>query len=247
MLFLVLFVKYSLDFYTHKGQRIEMPDLLDKPLSEVIKIAGKYDFDINLYDSVQIVGKPGGIVLTQDPRSGSYVKKGRKIYLTVTKYKSDKFPVKLLPILYGKKFSLKRQEVQDRFSVQMKIRDYKYDPGPVDHILEVYYKGRPIINRRGRNLKQEIAKGDTLEVVLSKQGGGEVPVPKLRCMPLSEAKFLIESLKLKVGKIHKMGFIDDSLSAYVNSQFPEYNTGTKLRMGAFVELSIIQEKPADCP
>lgn len=245
--FLLLLLKFALNMYTHHGERIEMPELLDKSLSDVQKIADKYHFDVILYDSVQIVGKPGGIVLTQNPPTGSYVKSGRKIYLTISKYNADRFPVKLLPTLYGKKYSLKRQEIQDRFSVQMKVKGYKYDPGPIDHILEVYYHNRPIINRRGRNLKVQIAKGDTLEVVLSKHGGGEVPIPDLHCKPLAEAKFLIESLKLKVGKVNHMGFVDDPSTAYVVSQFPSFKSGEKIPMGAYMDLSITQEKPSDCP
>ncbi len=246
-LVLILVVKIALNIYTRHGERIEMPNLINKSMNEVKDIADKQSFDVIIYDSVQIVGKPGGIVLTQNPPSGSYVKRGRKIYLTTTKSEPDRFAAKLLPTLYGKKFSLKRKEIKDRFSVEMKIKGYKYDPGPVDHILEVYYKGRPIVNRRGRNLKVEIAKGDTLQVILSKQGGGEVAIPDLRCMSLTEAKFLAESRKLKIGKVTEMGGVSDAETAYVVTQFPQYKADTKMPMGATIDLAIVQQKPTDCP
>ena len=61
-------------------------------------------------DSVHIVGRQGGMIINQNPKSGSLVKENRKIYVTVTKYNPDKLTLKDLPVLYGADFEQKRKE-----------------------------------------------------------------------------------------------------------------------------------------
>ena len=68
-------------------ERICVPDFLGYNMDQ-IKLyqqdSNEYDFELTINDSVFEPGTKGGIVVSQDPPSGMKVKKGRKIYLSVT-------------------------------------------------------------------------------------------------------------------------------------------------------------------
>ena len=82
--------------YTRHGEKIPVPNMIDQPLSLLLDGENPHDFEYTVTDSTYEPGKPGGIITDQDPRSGSFVKEGRKIYLSVTAYDVPKtpFPVK---------------------------------------------------------------------------------------------------------------------------------------------------------
>ena len=219
-------------WYTHHGQKIELPTFEGLNIEEAALLAKKNNFELIVDDSVHIVGKSGGEILNQNPISRSYVKKGRKIYITTTKYHADVFKSENLPVLYGKKYTLKKKELESHFNIKVKIRGYLYDPGPADHILEVYYKDKLIVSPKGRNKTVSISKGDVLECMLSKQSGGRIVVPDLRCEMYDAGKFFIESIKLKMAISQKAPDVFELGSAYISSQEPA--AGSKVTMGSIV-------------
>lgn len=232
--------------YTHHGQRLEMPDFLGMHVDTAARFAEENEFQIIVDDSVHIVGKPGGEILTQNPKPSSGVKEGRKVYVTVTKYNADVFLSERLPQLYGERFDLKAQELETLFKIKSKIIGYAYDPGPRDHILEVQYKGKPIENAKGKNRKVEIAKGEELSFILSKRDGGSVTVPDLRCNTLETARFLCQAARLTIGEVHEKGEITDMSTAIIYAQEPTPEDG-RVGMGTAIQVFISQEPPANCP
>ena len=130
--------------------------------------------------------------------------------------------------------------------INSKIRDYKYDLGEPNHILEAFYNGELIISKEVNKEDQEIEKGATLEFVLSKKSGGNINVPNLRCMTLEQAIFLLETTNLEIGAIRKNGVITNERSGYVVRQSPAYFPDATVVMGSTIELVISDEKPTDC-
>lgn len=215
------------------------------PLAEAKTEAEKETFQIIVNDSVHIIGKAGGIIIDQNPKPDAKVKENRKIYVTTTKYIADQIKVEGLPILYGRDFERKSKELSF-MDINSIVKDYIYDPGEPDHILEVYYNGQKIISKEGREEDVKIEKGGTLEFILSKRYGGEMSIPDVECMDYESAFFLIENLKLKVGKIRSQGPITDQSAAYIVSQFPIYDPEGLIKIGDEIELTLSQEKPANC-
>lgn len=242
---LIVMLTFWLRFYTDHGTKILIPEFKDLYIEDAKKLASKNTFEIIESDSVFVVGKQGGMVLNQNPKPGSFAKRGRKIYVTLSKTEADKITVAELPVLYGNEYNLKKVELGFR-GINTRIRGKKYDPGEPDHILEVWYKDQLIISSNEFKSNVKISVGDELEFVLSETGGGEILIPNLKCLKFEEASFIIKSSRLQVGEIQEAGDITEISEAYVISQFPQYVPGEKITMGSAINLVISRYKPDNC-
>ena len=153
---------YVIDSYTRHGTEVVMPDFTGANLQELLSkedIAQDYIFVVSdyLYDN----HKPAGIVLKQDPHVGEMVKKGRKVYVTVS---SDKPPKVLMPQLQD--VSLRQAEIMLK-AIGLNVGPVILKPSPFENaVLEQFYKGRII--KPGT----EISMGDTVTLVVGKNPDG---------------------------------------------------------------------------
>jgi len=237
---------FFLDFYTNHGQKLILPKYEGIALEQVLKHASNREYVIAISDSLFVKGKPGGYILSQIPPAGSKVKRGRTIYVTISKYQAASFMSEQLPVLYGKKLEYKRTELFNTFELNCKIRGVQFDPGPENHILEVYYKGILLANSQVRRTDVSISRGDTLEIVISTRSGGQVPIPDLVCQTLAAAKFLLSSSKLELGTIVEEGEITDAETAYIIEQKPLLEINKTIDLGTSFTLKIVQLKPEKC-
>jgi beta-lactam-binding protein with PASTA domain len=168
------------------------------------------------------------------------------IYVTITKRSPDKILSSRIPEMYGKNYDRKKRELEEHFEIKSRIVDTKYDPGDPGQILEVRYKGKTIIDAKGRDNTVQIDKGDYLEFVISAKSGGKVEIPDLVCKTYEEAMFLLENLGLKAGEILKDGDFEDLTSSYVIIQNPTPD-GTMIDMESTIQLTVSQTKPESCP
>lgn len=240
-----LLVLFWLRMYTNHGQKLELPNFVEMDLKEASQKAEDETFQIIVNDSVHIIGKQGGIIMDQNPKAFSKVKENRKVYVTTTKYIADRITVSNLPSLYGREYERKKKELE-YMDLNSRIKGYKYDEGEPNHILEVYYNGKLIISRDGRQNDVEIEKGGTLDFLLSEPTGGVTNIPNVTCLDYESAVFLIKSLKFKVGPVSDDGNISDASSAYVVSQSPAYSEDGKMQIGDVISLTLSQEKPENC-
>lgn len=231
--------------YTNHGQELKLPDYRNQMINEVIKDAKKRQFVIVVDDSTHIVGKKGGLILDQNPKPGAKVKENRKVYVSTTKFSPDKIKLRDLPSLYGRNYNSKKREL-NIMQINTHIRDYKYDLGEPNYILEAYYKDQLIVSSNGKELDIEIEKGGTIDFVLSKRSGGNIEMPNLRCMTLEQAIFIIESTNLKLGAIRDNGVISNATAGFVIDQNPSWSPGATVTIGSTIELSISDKKPFDC-
>lgn len=241
---LLILLNIYLRFYTNHGQKLVLSNFIDMHISDANNLAKKKSFKIIVVDSTHIVGKPGGIIINQNPRADALVKENRKVYVTVTKYLSDKIRLKSLPEMYGREFEQKKRELA-QMKIDSRIKDYMYDPGEPNHILEVYYNGKLVVSKDGREDEMKIEKGGTLDFVLSKRDGLEIEVPNLICKTLAAAEFLLEDgARLVIGNIIEEGEIKEKSSAFVIAQNP--SSTSKMRIGETIDLTISSTKPEDC-
>lgn len=231
--------------YTNHGQKLELPDYVNMSLEEASQDAEDKTFQLIVNDSIHIVGQPGGIITRQNPVKGSKVKEDRKVYVTITKYGADQIKVGNLGVIYGQDYNSKKRELS-YLEIESKIKGRKYDPGESDHILEVWYKGKPIITSNVEKKSVSIAKGDTLSFVISQKAGGETVVPDLMCNTLAAVKFILESSNLKLGEVVEVGEITDLSSAYIIEQYPPTSETNLIPMGRSFNVKVSQEKPNNC-
>ncbi len=233
-----------LRLYTNHGQKLKMPKYIGVFLDKAIEHAHSKGYEVQVLDSIFINGKPGGLVLSQIPKEGALVKDGRTIYVSVTKYHAEQFRSSELPILYGKNFKFKRDELHNIFELNTRIQGGKFDPGPEGHILEVYYHGQRIMDGELRKDDVLINRGDTLDFVISTSVGGKIEVPDLLCKTMAEVEFLLSSYKLELGKVEHLETIDDVPSSFISEQFP--HPGESVPFSTQVDLKISQSKPPHC-
>lgn len=231
--------------YTNHGQKLELPDYVGMAFDEAEEDASDKSFDLIVNDSIHIVGRKGGEVVDQNPVAFSKVKENRKVYVTVTKYNADLMKASSLGVMYGQDYASKKAELS-HLNINSEIKGYSYDTGEPDYILEVWYKGQPIITRSGRKDNVEIEKGGTLQFVLSKKQGGYVAIPNLSCSRYGAAKFILESSNLKLGEVKEEGPITDRNNAYIIAQNPPFIAGETISMGESFTLTIGQERPMNC-
>ena len=247
ILFIALFavlvmvlVIFWLRFYTNHGQKLELPDFTEMQLEEASALAQQESFSIVVNDSIHIIGKEGGMIIDQNPKASSKVKENRKVYVSITKYNADKIDAGSLPTLYGRSYDQKSKELS-YMGLSSKIKEYKYDPGEPNHILEVWYKGKQIIGEETIVNNVEIEKGGTLDFVLSKRIGGVIAIPNLVCMDKTAAVFLLEQgLRLKVGNM------TGSPDGFISAQIPAYDPNGTMQIGQSIDLVISETKPLSC-
>jgi len=235
-----------LNLYTNHGQKLRLTNFVGQPLFKARKMAASRDYELVILDSVHLIGKPGGYVLNQVPKPNSFVKRGRKVYITISRFKADEILSDNIPNLYGEKYDFKKQEFESLYHIKLMIAETRYDPGPSGHILEASYHGMLLANEENKAKGLSLSKGDTVLVVISVDRGGEIDVPQLRCKTLGEAKLELSAMKIELGNINQEGDIEDQDNAYIIRQEPTYEKGKKIKMGSSVQLTISQTYPDDC-
>lgn len=231
--------------YTNHGQKLELPNYIDQAYTFAAEDADDRSFQIVVIDSVHQVGREGGLIIDQNPPAGSFVKEDRKIYVRTTKYVADRISSGDLPVLYGNNFNQKRRELNQR-SINVRIKEYKYDSGAPDHILEVWYDGQILFDKNTTRNDVEIEKGGTIEVVLSKDTGGQIAIPDLSCQTLAQVRFVLEESKLRLGKVNYGPDVENVENAYIKNQWPPYDPIGKIKMGEPVDVSLSGKKPDGC-
>ncbi len=238
-------VNFGLKTFTNHGEAIEMPDLNGEFLETATDLVKKHKFKLTKADSVFIVGKPGGLIINQNPKPGSKVKSGRTIYLTVTKEKADEIPSSRLPVLYGKSYDRKSRELKNGFEIFSRIVDEKYDPGPENYILAVIYEGDTIVSANERKMDVLIEKGGQLDMIVSKSTGGRLDLPNMVCKTYSEAVFLARTLNIFLDA-EVDDAVTDKYDAYVSRQQPSFSPDQKILMGDTLKVFLAEEKPFHC-
>ena len=133
VLYMILFS--SLNKITNHGEEVKVPVLLGKTQDEAIAELKKAGFDIDI-DSAYELKQPPQVVLSQIPDTGSFVKKGRTVFLTINKAQA---PLTPMPDLTG--LSYRSAEMVIR-SNKLRLGDTTYRPDIADGaILEQLYKG----------------------------------------------------------------------------------------------------------
>lgn len=87
ILIIIAFYSFSsyLTSYTLHGESVTVPSLEGLSEEEVATLLNEKELRYEILDSIYVEKQPKGIVIDQNPKAESFVKKNRKIYITVTK------------------------------------------------------------------------------------------------------------------------------------------------------------------
>lgn len=236
----------SLGVYTKHGQKLELPNYIDKHVSYAADDAKERGFQIVINDSIHKVGIKGGQILIQNPKPLSFVKENRKVYVTTSKYIPDNFKSEYLGRIYGSPFYMKEKELR-RQDIYSNIIDRQHDRGEPDMILGAFYKGKSLLTSNNETVKNvNIPKGETIDFILSTNQGGETSLPDLACSTVSGARFILSRSKLNINIIEE-GDIDNLDEAYIVRQDPSLSDMINIPMGETITVYVSKNKPSGCP
>jgi len=214
MIILIFSAIKFLDIYTEHGEEVKLPDF--KGLTTVqIDSAGYGDtFDFFVIDSIYDVSKPGGTVVMQLPRSGTSVKKGRNVYLTVVAMTPE------LVTMPDLKDLTIRQAVNVLESSKLQVGNLKYVPSfDKNAVLEQMFEGDTIFPG------DTLVKGSVIDMIV---GSGdrtyEIPVPFLIGKTREEAIYAINTASFNLGTEIYLDSIIDEEHSKVYMQDPRWDT-----------------------
>ncbi len=238
LLMLLLAVVFYIIFFaslgriTGHGEQLKMPVLLDKPFGEAVKILEAQGFEID-FDSAYDIRKEPGMVLSQMPDTGAFVKKGRTVFIVINKSQA---PLTPMPELMG--VSYRSAEMVLR-SNKLRLGDTIHRPDIADGaILEQLYNGRVV--KAGDMIPQ----GSKITLVIGDGlGNVEFDVPDVVGLTYAEGAAIISALGLQFIDVWE-GPITDSVSAYIYYQFPEakneYGGINRIKQGELIDIKIRQ-------
>ncbi|MFN7045044.1 MAG: PASTA domain-containing protein [Flavobacterium sp.] len=145
-----------LDFRTNHGQEIKVPDLSKMKLEIAEEKLNELDLEVFLLDTIEFNADfPPFTILEQDPKAGSLVKDGRKVYV---KLNAGEFTEITIPEFKDKTF---RQISSTIKSLTLKEGKITYKPHIAkDVVLQIYQNGRRL------RVGDKVKKNSTLDFVL---------------------------------------------------------------------------------
>lgn len=223
-----------LKVYTRHGKTIEVPDFKGLQLDELKQYTSEKYFEFVVIDSVYDSKEEKGSILDQDPLSGSTVKKGRKVYLTIVALHPEKVT---MPNLHD--LTLRQAKATLR-SYGLKIASLEYIPDPARNaVLRQEYLGSKI------EAGKRIEKGSGITLILGRGKGNEkIGVPFLIGLKRKKAISIIYGNSLNLGKERYYHPADTSgVKVYMQSPKPYKNK--TLRMGDSINLVYRNDRSFD--
>ena len=198
-----------LRLYARQGEEYELPDMVGKNISELVA-DNPIGLDIVVLDSVFRPGQEGGRILTQDPKGGTMVKHGRKLYITMTAYTPEDA---VLPELAGLTV---RQAVSELQAAGLQAGALKFVEDPYkNNVIEQTCKGKTVY------AGQQIERGSVIDLVVGLgDGTGSSVVPFVIGKTADRARRDILAASLNVGREH-FGGVKDRATAVVRQQDPD--------------------------
>lgn len=229
---LYAFFYIALPYVTHQGNIVQVPDLtgihlesLDPNLDGYLKQYHlRYDITDNIAYSAEL---PPSTVLQQFPAAGAWVKKNRKIYVTLN---AAEPPLVSMPKLI--EGSVKQAQLLLK-NKGLQLGNIKYVPDITEcAVLEQWHNGHPIPPGK------EIHKGSTIDLVVSAGLGKQmIEVPNLINMPLEEANLIILERGMRIGILHSVRTKEQAIGSIIRQNpLP----GAKVRLGTAISLWIVR-------
>lgn len=218
----VVFV--CIKIYARQGHEFELPSIVGADIQD-LRADASLDIEYVVVDSVYDEHDEGGRVLTQDPKAGTMIKKGRKVYITITSYSAEKT---YLPDLCDLSV---RQAVSQLTSVGLQGGVIKFvESSDRNAVLSLSQNGRTL------HAGQELSRGSRVDMVagLGDEGGYAV-VPFVIGKSAKAARRDILSASLNVGE-ERYDSKTSRADAVVYRQEPSYTGITRYPLGTPVTL-----------
>ena len=146
--FLLLVIAFFLiKQYTRHGSEYTVPNIEGRLLSEAEQMEEMSNFNVIVIDSIFQEDSPAGIILSQEPIADSRVKKGRKIYVTITSETGDELSLKTA--------------VQSLTDIGLRIGNISFRPGDISNIVLEQRQNGKIIRQNAK-----VKRGDVIDLLV---------------------------------------------------------------------------------
>lgn len=219
--------------YARQGEEYELPDMVGGNIED-LRTNNPIELDVVVIDSIFRPGEEGGRVLTQDPKAGTMVKKGRKLYITMTAYTPEDA---IMPELAGLTV---RQAVNELLACGLQVGKLKFVEDPYkNNVIDQTCKGKTLY------AGQQIERGSVIDLLVGLgDGTGRNIVPFTLGKTADRARRDILSASLNVGKEHYNG-VSNRQTAVVYRQNPDYTGVSKYPYGTYVDLWYVDADATD--
>lgn len=133
-------VRFGIDFYTHHGETISIPDVRHKSFADAERILKDAGLPVVVSDTGYVKNLPPDCVLEQSPAPGEKVKSGHVIYVTINSAHS---PVITIPDVIDN--SSLREAMAKLTAMGFKLGSPQYIPGEEDWVYGILVKGRHVV------------------------------------------------------------------------------------------------------
>jgi len=226
---LLIFVAiYSLKIGTQHNKTFQVPDFIGMTLNEAIAEAQKNHLRIEVIDSVFAPQRPRGTVFKQNPETQMFVKKNRRILLTMNAVSPRQVKV---PDVVG--YSL-RQAKAVLLSQGLQVGTIHYETDiATNMVLEQRYKGLSLAEG------QQLIAGTEIDLVLGISDEGQrTIIPATIGLSAERAKDILTENSLNVSFHYDKGMKNyaDSLAARIYRQTPSPSTSVIWPLGTKVDV-----------
>lgn len=141
-------VKFGIDYYTHHGEAIVIPNLVHKPYSEAQKIMDNLGLEMIATDTAYVKTLPPDCILKQSITPGKRVKSGHIMYVTVN---AASAPTLIIPDIIDNS-SLREAQLK-LLDLGFRLGEPEYVAGEKDWIYGIKVNGRNVV--AGQKVPQE--------------------------------------------------------------------------------------------
>ncbi|MEK6781578.1 MAG: PASTA domain-containing protein [Bacteroidota bacterium] len=210
---------------TNHGETVTVPNLKGIPIEELQSILTQQKLRYELNDSAYSSDFPPLTVVRQFPKEGSFVKEGRKIYISINRVSPPTVPI---PDLVDR--SRINAEVVLK-SNELKRGRILFEPSPfLNLVRELRYKGKPIA------VGVRVPKGSVIDLVVGDgNGSADFTIGSLIGDSYEHALYKISGWNLHLGDVEIPEGVDTTgIVPFVYKQLPL--SGDSVRVGDPVTL-----------
>ena len=164
IILLVVGVNYGLDWYTHHGESIRVPNIEGMRIAKAREMMEELGLEIVVTDSGYNRRLPADCVLSQNPGAGLTVKSGHTIYVTIN---SSNSPSVAIPDVVDN--SSYREAEAKLISLGFKVLPPQYVTGEKDWVYGVLCNGRRVTTGERVSIEQPL----TLQIGSGQYGADE--------------------------------------------------------------------------
>jgi beta-lactam-binding protein with PASTA domain len=179
-----------LNLYTRHGAEYIMPEIEGTYINDVGDVEGMEHFEVVVIDSLFTPGEKPGKIVSQDPKAGSKIKKGRKVYVVITSSTGEP-----IPMPNCKDLSV-RSAVDQLTNAGLRVGKFIFNVGDFNNVVVGQrHNGKPI------NEGEQIQRGEEIDLVVEMNSDVyTTTIPNIIGLTEPEAEKKLWESALNVGK-----------------------------------------------